>query len=601
MKTKKTKTKNVQKPYDIRYNQKYLFLNCPKCHKIPYLSFNEEIPQNINIKCDKCQKYSNQPLIIPLNNYLKTMKNIDLLKDKNKCFIHNTLLDKFCYKCHIQFCTKCEKNKKHLSHKTKIIEKIITKEKIEKGKKTLEYYKDYFKKYIFKFMDEYINKFPKSKQYDIKSFLMKQYINDMSQFFHFCDCVLLNYDIDYPNYYQQMNLHYFLKFLFEKVELNNLNEKKIERIFKYSNNNFINKKMNEEDNLIKCDELDFSDNHIYNAILINKEFILIESKDGIKLYNYKNKKYISTLDIKENSLEHYFHIYNDIVVIYRSKKIQIFSLFENNYKGMLLLEQEVDININKIKRINNNSLGFMTDKKIEVYKSSDNFEDIPNLLKNNKSYTIKLDKITSIEFSEEIYDFIQTSDKEYIICLFVTNCIIYKSKDFSVFKKMKIDQMEEEEYNFDNKPKIVYCKEEGKYKEIIHFNNGNYILGGRNIGIINSNDWSFKVLLDENIKRVSQGYYSGTKTKLIYSGFILTYSNKLICKRYLNEQYGCTFEVDIESKTEDGLCIFDFNPEKNTLNQVSYDESWSFIKMFINSNDEIIVVDWKNIVIYYID
>ena len=594
----KTKTKKVQKPFDIRYNQKYLFLNCPKCHKIPYLSFNNLCPQNINIKCDKCQKDSNQPLIIPLNNYLQTMKNIDLLKDKNKCFIHNTLLDKFCYKCHIQFCTKCEKNKKHLSHKTKIIEKIITKEKIEKGKKTLEYYKDYFKKYIFKFMDECINKFPKSKQYDIKNFLMKQYINDMSQFFHFYDCILLNYDIDYPNYYQQMNLHYFLKFLFEKVELNNLNEKKIERIFKYSNNNFINKKMNEEDNLIKFDELDLSD--VYNAILINEEFILLKFSDSIKLYNYKNKKYISTLDIKEKYLDNYFHIYNGIIVIYR-EKIQIFSLFENNYKGMLLLEQEVDLDIKKIKRINNNSLGFMTYEKIEVYKSSDNFEDIPNLLKNNKSYTIKLDKVTSIEFSEEIYDFIQTSDKEYIICLFVNNCIIYKSKDFSIFKKIKIDQIKEKKYYFDHKPKIKSFEEEGKYKDIIHFNNGNYILGGRNIGIINSNDWSFKVLLDEKIKREDYGYYSQTKTDLIYSGFILTYSNKLICKRYFCKEYGCTFDGSIESSIENGLCIFDFNPEKNTLNKVSYDKSWSSEKMFINSNDEIIVFDWKNIVIYYID
>ena len=594
----KTKTKKVQKPFDIRYNQKYLFLNCPKCHKIPYLSFNNLCPQNINIKCDKCQKDSNQPLIIPLNNYLQKMKNIDLLKDKNKCFIHNTLLDKFCYKCHIQFCTKCEKNKKHLSHKTKIIEKIITKEKIEKGKKTLEYYKDYFKKYIFKFMDEYINKFPKSKQYDIKNFLMKQYINDMSQFFHFYDCILLNYDIDYPNYYQQMNLHYFLKFLFEKVELNNLNEKKIERIFKYSNNNFINKKMNEEDNLIKFDELDLSD--VYNAILINEEFILLKFSDSIKLYNYKNKKYISTLDIKEKYLDNYFHIYNGIIVIYR-EKIQIFSLFENNYKGMLLLEQEVDLDIKKIKRINNNSLGFMTYEKIEVYKSSDNFEDIPNLLKNNKSYTIKLDKVTSIEFSEEIYDFIQTSDKEYIICLFVNNCIIYKSKDFSIFKKIKIDQIKEKKYYFDHKPKIKSFEEEGKYKDIIHFNNGNYILGGRNIGIINSNDWSFKVLLDEKIKREDYGYYSQTKTDLIYSGFILTYSNKLICKRYFCKEYGCTFDGSIESSIENGLCIFDFNPEKNTLNKVSYDKSWSSEKMFINSNDEIIVFDWKNIVIYYID
>ena len=43
--------------------------------------------------------------------------NPDLLKDKNKCITHNNFLDIFCYKCHIQFCSKCDENNKHISHK----------------------------------------------------------------------------------------------------------------------------------------------------------------------------------------------------------------------------------------------------------------------------------------------------------------------------------------------------------------------------------------------------------------------------------------------------------------------------------------------------
>ena len=32
--------------------------------------------------------------------------------------------------------------------------------------------------------------------------LLIPYINNMKSFFHFCDCVITNYDVDYPNYYQ---------------------------------------------------------------------------------------------------------------------------------------------------------------------------------------------------------------------------------------------------------------------------------------------------------------------------------------------------------------------------------------------------------------
>jgi len=607
----KSKTTNSQKSHEINFIQRYLFLNCPKCHEIPFLSFNNLYPQKINIKCDKCQKDPDQPIIIPLDNYLQTMKNIDLLKDKNKCITHNNFLDIFCYKCHIQFCSKCDENNKHISHKTKTIEKIFTKEKIEKGKKILEHYKDYLKKYIFEFMDKYINKFPKSRQYYIKNDLIKHYINDMIQFFHFYDCILLNYDIDYPNYYQQMNLNYFFKYLDDKAELTNLNEVKLERIFKYSNNNFINKKMHEVDNLIKGDSLDFSDSYIPDAIVINEEFILIEFEDNYKLYNYKNKKYISTLDIKENNLNNYndfliYQIYKDIIVIkiYKNgtSKIKILSLFENNFNGLLLLDQEFNFTIKRIKEINNNLLGIIAHQRIEIYKSSENFDDIPNILKNNKLINIKLEKITSIEFSEEVYDFIQTSDKEYIICLYVNNCIIYKSKDFSIFKKIQIDQVEEAEVISINKPKIKTFLDEGKFKNIIQSTNGNYIIGGRNIAIINSKDWSFKVLYDENIKRRTQGYYSGTENTLIYSDFVLTYFNKLICRRFFHEVYMTHFGEDGGSSDyERSLCIFDFNPEKNTLNKISFDKSARIQKIFINSNNEVIIIDVNYIKICYMD
>ena len=46
----------------------------------------------------------------------------------------------------------------------------------------------------------------------------------MKIFFHFYDCLLLNYDIENPNYYQQINLHNFILRLRDKPYLLNLNE-----------------------------------------------------------------------------------------------------------------------------------------------------------------------------------------------------------------------------------------------------------------------------------------------------------------------------------------------------------------------------------------
>ena len=231
--------------YDITYNKNYLFLNCPKCKEIPYLSFNEKTPEHVNIKCDKC----NTKQEIDLNNYLSKLSNKNLLKNKN-CFEHNNIYDKYCYKCHVQFCSKCEIYNQHSSHNLKTIKKIITSEKIEKAKEVLEYNKNYLKKYIFDFMKEYINKIQKNRHYYITNDLIKPYINSMKNFFHFCDCILLNYDIEYPNYYQQCNLNKLLYYLNEKTTLLNLNEPKLERIFKYTNNNFIKKK--QENNRNSC-------------------------------------------------------------------------------------------------------------------------------------------------------------------------------------------------------------------------------------------------------------------------------------------------------------------------------------------------------------
>ena len=270
---------------DIIYENKSLFLNCPKCKNIPYLSFNLSNSEKIKIKCDQCHNNSE----ISLNTYLKDLPSKIPLSIK-KCEKHSNFLDEYCYKCHIQFCSKCEEeNKKHQSHKIKIILKIINSEKINQIKATIEKLKKYFKNYINAFMKEYFNKFPNNQHYSINNTLIKPYINDMKNFFLFCDNVLLNYDVDYPDYYQQTNLKNLIDVLNEKTVLKDLKERKLERLFKYNNNNFIINKKNVVDNLLLS--VDFKE-EIIESLLINNEFIFICFKNCLKLYNYKNKIFI---------------------------------------------------------------------------------------------------------------------------------------------------------------------------------------------------------------------------------------------------------------------------------------------------------------------
>ena len=394
----KKNCKNSKEIYDIIYNQKHLFLNCPKCSEIPYISFNNHYPEKINIKCDKCHNSSE----ISINNYLSNLKGDDLLKDK-KCLTHGNFLDKFCYKCHIQFCSECETSNHHSSHRIKTIKKKITNEDLEIRKKIINSYKDYFKKYIYDFMNNYINKFPKNRHYYIINNLIKPYINDMKNFLHFCDCILLNYDIDNPNYYRQCNLKNFVDSLRDKPVLCNLNEKKLERIFKYTNNNFLNKKSNGGNYLIKKDLFNSPNGKILHTLLIDEDLIIIVFEDGLKLYNYKNKEYISTLDIRENNNISFDSLklkkINRVIFVvimpisYDSSQIKICSIYPKN---KILFEKKCDFYVKNIIKIKNDLIGILLRDKIEIYKFSESFENISDLLKKEKQFTLKCEKITNI-------------------------------------------------------------------------------------------------------------------------------------------------------------------------------------------------------------
>ena len=288
-----------------------------------------------------------------------------------------------------------------------------------------------------------------------------------------------------------------------------------------------------------------------NTLLIDKELIIIVFKDSLKLYNYKNKKYISTIDINANDNNNSFDdlkltkINRDIIAIilpisYYSSIIKICSIYPKN---IILFEQIFDSNIVNINKIKNNLIGILLKDKIEIYKSSENFENISNMIKTEKELTLKFEKMANINISN-IYDFIQMSTKEYIICLCKEKILVLKNNDYSIYKEIKI----EEEYN-----------------NIYEINEDNFILGGRIIGILNIKNWYYNIIYNDNISSSKTSYLTGTFNKLDYSYFVLTYSNKLVCRRkFINILQNHYEDIDDEVLNDErALCIFDFNPKKN--------------------------------------
>ena len=546
--------------YDIIYENKFLCLNCPKCKNIPYLSFNLKSPKQINIECDQCSNSS----VINLNDYLKDLsaKNSFSLK---KCENHNFFFDKYCCRCHIQYCSKCKSSKIHDDHIIKRIKKIFDSEDLKKYKNKIEMMKKYFKNYIISFMNQYITKFPKSKHYYINNNLLKPYIHDMKNFFHFCDCILLNYDIEYPDYYQQLNLNNLIYKLNEKTELKNLNERNLKGLFKYDKNNFVSN--NNEDKLILLYSLNYFNDKIIKSLLINDELIIILFKHCLELYNYKNKTSISKLnvDLTENEIKLSKINKDKIGIILFNKNnnisnIKIYSIPSNK----IIFDKNFDFCIKNIKNINNNSFGIIKKDSLEVYA----------LIENSKSFELQMIANIKIPYLE---DFIYLSNENYLIALDDKDIIIY-DKFYNIIKK-------------------VHQNYEG-FTTICETKDRHIILGGTTIGLLNINNSSFSILFDDNKSHYVKSYLAEQFTYIQYSDFNLTSFNKLICKQKFRQIVNSHYDDQGDGVVADekNVCIFEFNLEKmiKTLTVKNLKPE----NIYVNENDEIIIENENCINVY---
>ena len=274
---------------DIIYFEDNLFLNCPKCKQTAYIDFNKSDPNKININCLKCNNKTEQYL----DDY---MINLSILNSPTevKCEKHNSYLDKYCYKCHIQFCSECDMQNHIDCSPIKNIIKIITNEKFDEIKKNINEYKENFKQYIKSYMDNYLINQPDVSKEIILESLISPYIQKMIFFFHFCECSILNYNIDYPDFYQQMNLKIILSIFNKKVELMTFDSTNVENLFIYEDNNYISK------NRVKLTFKETIKNinlpHNYNYFKFNNEIEIITSFEGATIY--KNGNIIHTIKRK---------------------------------------------------------------------------------------------------------------------------------------------------------------------------------------------------------------------------------------------------------------------------------------------------------------
>ena len=543
---------------DIIYFEDNLFLNCPKCKQTAYIDFNKSDPNKININCLKCNNKTEQYL----DDY---MINLSILNSPTevKCEKHNSYLDKYCYKCHIQFCSECDMQNHIDCSPIKNIIKIITNEKFDQIKKNINEYKENFKQYIKSYMDNYfINQPDVSKEIILES-LISPYIQKMIFFFHFCECSLLNYNIDYPDFYQQMNLKIILSIFNKKVELMTFDSTNVENLFIYEDNNYISK------NRVKLTFKETIKNinlpHNYNCFKFNNEIEIITSFEGATIY--KNGNIIHTIKRKFDDI--IIHKINDENFAIVQKKIDAsISIFSTKYNEVISTKNYIVFKY--IFNLDNNRFGITSSSYTQINRIEDK----------------EVIKITEINMEKSNYEYqhsILIPGTNYIATLFRKEIRLKNKDDFTFVKSISID--EEDIFN--------------------HFyidNSGRIFLGGYKIGIFDLKNLKVSILYSDNIKRF-QGYLSGVETNIEYSDIVLTYFNRIVCKKFFKQISGSTYD-DVPNtllREDNEIFTFEFDPENNTVKLLESRKDIGAKTIDLYENNEIKISNNNGIHIYCID
>ena len=543
---------------DIIYFEDNLFLNCPKCKQTAYIDFNKSDPNKININCLKCNNKTEQCL----DDY---MTNLSILNSPTevKCEKHNSYLDKYCYKCHIQFCSECDMQNHIDCSPIKNIIKIITNEKFDQIKKNINEYKENFKQYIKSYMDNYLINQPDVSKEIILESLISPYIQKMIFFFHFCECSLLNYNIDYPDFYQQMNLKIILSIFNKKVELMTFDSTNVENLFIYEDNNYISK------NRVKLTFKETIKNinlpHNYNCFKFNNEIEIITSFEGATIY--KNGNIIHTIKRKFDDI--IIHKINDENFAIVQKEIDAsISIFSTKYNEVISTKNYIVFKY--IFNLDNNRFGITSSSYTQINRIEDK----------------EVIKITEINMDKSNYEYqhsILIPGTNYIATLFRKEIRLKNKDDFTFVKSIFID-------------------EENIFNHFYIGNSGRIFLGGYKIGIFDLKNLKVSILYSDNIKRF-QGYLSGVETNIEYSDIVLTYFNRIVCKKFFKQISGSTYDDVPNSllREDNEIFTFEFDPENNIVKLIESRKDIGGKTIDLYENNEIKISNNNGIHIYCID
>ena len=110
------------------------------------------------------------------------------------------------------------------------------------------------------------------------------------------------------------------------------------------------------------------------------------------------------------------------------------------------------------------------------------------------------------------------------------------------------------------------------------------------------------ILYSDNIKRF-QGYLSGVETNIEYSDIVLTYFNRIVCKKFFKQISGSTYDDVPNSllREDNEIFTFEFDPENNTVKLIESRKDIGGKTIDLYENNEIKISNNNGIHIYCID
>ena len=541
---------------DIKSIKDNLFLNCPKCKSTCYLSFNKKYPYNIDINCNNCQNKTD----IYLEDYLSSLSNYDPQKVV-KCQIHKTFLDKFCYKSHKQFCSRCDMDAHSNCYPIKQIMKVISKERLEEIQKIMDEYKTDFEKYINDFMKHYLTNQPNDTHQFIIESLVLPFIQNMKSFFRFCTYAILNYNVDFPDFYQQMNLKVILSIFNKKVELMELSNN-FEYIFNYQDNNYFSK---HRVKLALSETKGLNDLFVIDTFHFNNEIKVTNSNDKIRIY--KNEECIKTLNKEKFKLNFYKINEDSFAIESKEKESSSVEIFSINFNDRIFYKT-----FNKSQRfhrcfsLEDNKFGIGSGNIIEIYTVEGQ----------------NIQKVSEKSINRYIYDMVAIPNTKYIAVL------------VNYLGKSQLDLYNKDDLNF-----IQNISLNSQYNQFYQSNDGIVFLGGYKIAYFDSNNLGVITIRDDGIT----AFTSGANTEINYSDIIITYFNRIICKKYFYQITGSTYEdaPNTLSANDTTICVLDFDIEKKTSTLIENRKDIYPINLYLSENNEILNSVFNGIQIYNID